>query len=189
MKIYFIYSKWILEEQLNLFLDYFKTTEHEIIFRKIAENPAAINISESTEIFEYNVNSIKRADIIIAECSYVSSEIGYDIAIALEQKKPVIALYNMTENTSDSRHIRNVPVGLKGNKNKYLFLKGYSFSKIEYLLSSTIKLSSESLCKKFNLILPPDIAAKLYTVSKLEDKSKSDIVRDALNIFFKNIGV
>lgn len=185
MKINFIYSKWLPNNELQKFKAYLEDTRHKILLRKIPDNPKDINISEAQEIFNYNMSLIQKADIVLIECSYVSSEIGYSISRALELKKPVIALYNMSDNLKDERHIHNIQVGLLGNGNKYFLLRKYTSENLKKTLNISLTEARDLKNVKFNLILTSDIDAYLNTQAKLKKMSKADIVRDAISKYIE----
>jgi hypothetical protein len=123
---------------------------------------------------------IKSADLIIAESSYVSTDIGQDILYAIREKKPVIAMYNLSEDLENPRHIRNIPIGLQGNRDKYLLLREYRLNSVASTLPRAIKDAEELLGTKFNLILPPELDKFLHWASKKTGLPKSEITRQAI---------
>ncbi len=44
------------------------------------------------EIFEYDVGSVILSDFLVADCSYPSLGLGFELGVAFERKKPIIVL-------------------------------------------------------------------------------------------------
>lgn len=44
------------------------------------------------QIYEHDVNCVKSCDIMIAECSYASTGLGFELGLAIERDKPVLAI-------------------------------------------------------------------------------------------------
>lgn len=45
-----------------------------------------------SKIYKTNLEVIAKADVIVAECSYENFGVGYQVAVAVQQKKPVLLL-------------------------------------------------------------------------------------------------
>jgi len=180
MKVYFAYSIYCTKQQVEMFRNYFESRNITLITRKIPTDPKTIDFKEAEQIFNSNVKNIKASDLILVEASYASSGLGYDIALALQEKKPVLVFYNMSINKDDVRHIKNVPVDLKGNKNRYLILKEYDTANFEKLLDIAIADAKALTDTKFILIIPPEIDRYLEWNVKEKGISKAEITRKAV---------
>jgi nucleoside 2-deoxyribosyltransferase len=44
------------------------------------------------EVFENDTNNVKNCDLFVAECSYPSTGLGYEIGTALSLSKPILAV-------------------------------------------------------------------------------------------------
>lgn len=127
--------------------------------------------------------SIKSCDFVIAELSSKSTRVGYEIALALSEKKPVLILYN--EKTNSEKFTLSTPIS--GNKSKYLIVKKYSTKKdIESSIKFFMKDISELISTKFILIIPAEINKYLEWNVKEKGTSKAEITRKAIENMMKN---
>lgn len=113
---------------------------------------------------------IKMADIMVAEISMYSLASGVLIDEAINQEKPVIALY------------------LEGNKPYHLVKAQYE--KLQYVeynprnlserLKTALKLAKEQVDIRFNFIISPQIIRYLNWLSAENSISKSTYLRDLI---------
>ncbi|MBN1331530.1 hypothetical protein JW978_01430 [Candidatus Dojkabacteria bacterium] len=130
--------------------------------------------------YKRNMQSIKNCDFVVAETSLISSGLGFQIATALNQKKPVIALYNPKK--------QNPSATLKGSsdRNKYLFYAEYNSDEdIQKLLDTTIAKVKSSLDTKFILIIPSEIDRYLEWASDYKRMHKAQLVRQAIEDYMQ----
>jgi nucleoside 2-deoxyribosyltransferase len=187
MKIYLAHSIQLPQSVSASFLEHFKKHKHSLFTRKLPLKLPATDYKEAEEIYEANMKMIRSADIVIAEISYVSIDIRHDILLALQDKKPVIALSNMKEDLENPRHTRNIPIGLRGNKNKYLILREYNSKNISEVINKSINDASKLFDRKFNFILPAEIDDYLEWNVKHRKIPKSEIARTAIEEMMESI--
>jgi hypothetical protein len=92
----------------------------------------------------------------VAEVSYPSTGVGFQLTHALEGGKPVLALH-VEEKT---------PVALLGKPSDKLILGAYSLGEIEKILPELIKEAKEQMDVRFNFFISPRIGAYLDWISK-----------------------
>lgn len=100
MKVHFITAKPNLENEIEVLRHIMRviadndgTLVHDWIedaYRNEVE--AGKPVDDWTEIYKKNLAAIAQADVIIAETSYENLGVGYQIAMAIQQKKPVLLL-------------------------------------------------------------------------------------------------
>lgn len=86
-------------DNLRSVVGYIKEQGHELA-RDWIENAYSEEVNKTTssnedhwrEIIQNNLEAIAKADVIIADISYDSTAIGYQIATALHQKKPTLLI-------------------------------------------------------------------------------------------------
>lgn len=100
MKVHFITSRPSLEKDIDLLrrvIEVIKDADHTIAFDWIdgafareveSKSPA----SDWNAIYKDNLGAIAQADVVIAETSYENFAVGYQVAVAVQQKKPVLVL-------------------------------------------------------------------------------------------------
>lgn len=180
MKVYFTHSRTVPQKQLDLFLNYFERNGITVLQRNIPDDPFKMDFAEAEKMYATNVRMIRNADIVVSESSYISNDIGYDTSLALNEKKPVLVFFNMTENKDDPRHIKNVPIGIKGNKSRYLMLKEYDAGNFERSMNLALTNAKELVDTKFILIIPPEIDRYLEWNAKERGLAKAEVTRDSI---------
>lgn len=178
MKVYFAHSIYVIPSQLECFRSYFTRNKINFTTRELPADPFNVNFDEAEKLYNFNMKQIKSCDLMVVECSYASNGLGYEISIALHEKKPVIVLYNMDIDKDNPRHIKNIPLELKGNRSRHLLLKEYTPHNINKVLDFAINEAMQLLGSKFNFILPADLDRYLEWVSKEDGESKSNILRN-----------
>lgn len=180
MKIYFTYTKTLQPSITNRITEYLTTAGHKVSSRQRMEDYGTVSFENARTAFNLNVKNIKNCDVILAEVSYSSSGLGYEISLALEEKKPVIAIYNMTEDLNHPKHIPSVPTSLKGNTSKYLLLREYDLKNLEKILELAMKDTKDLVDTKFILIIPPEIDKYLEWNARERNKAKAEVTREAI---------
>ena len=181
MKVYLLYSKKMSTGLLQQLEKVLTELGYNILPRKqVDDEIKTYNFEQSKAIVRENDKNIKTCDIVIAECSYNSSSLGYQIATAVENKKPVIALYNMSAEIENPGHISRVPITLKGNDSKYLMLKQYDLQNFKKIVSLAVKDAAGLIDTKFILIIPPVIDRYLEWNVREKSLSKAEVTRDAI---------
>lgn len=100
MKVHFITSRPTLEKDidvLRIIENIIKEKKHSLAhdwvesayLREIESNTPA---SDWGDIYRANLEAIAQSDIIIAEATYENFAVGYQVAMAVQQKKPILML-------------------------------------------------------------------------------------------------
>jgi hypothetical protein len=104
MKVHLITSRPTLEKDINTLRSIIKIIEgagHSLaldwIEKAYSRNSQDIGQTANwSEIYKENLEVIAKADVIIAETSYENFGVGYQVAVAVQQKKPVLLLRHET---------------------------------------------------------------------------------------------
>jgi len=126
------------------------------------------------DAFKSNYNAIKKSDVVIVEASELSNGIGFLIATALNEKKPVLALNNKEINTLPQ-------LTLQSAKNKLFTYKDYTKATIDKILTGFFSEVKSILDTKFILIISPEIDRYLQWTSESRRMHKAQVVRQALD--------
>lgn len=110
---------------------------------------------------------INKADIVVAEISYPSTGVGYQLTHSLEKGKPVLALY-----TEDK-----VPVALLGEPSDKLIMAPYSIDKLESVLIDLLNDAQKQMDVRFNFFISPKIGAYLDWISKYKKFPRAVFLR------------
>lgn len=100
MKVHFITSRTTLQEDMAVIqkvAEVVRNSAHSIALdwfdeahKRNAHNTN--NLADWENIFKQNLETIAKSDVVIAEVSYDSFAVGYQVACAVQQKKPVLML-------------------------------------------------------------------------------------------------
>ena len=104
MKVHFIVSRPTLENDIEVLRDIIALLNkkgHKLARdwiesayeRQVSARPTA---DDWGEIYRDNLAAIAQSDVVIAETTYENLAVGYQIAVAIHQKKPVLLLRHVT---------------------------------------------------------------------------------------------
>ncbi len=128
---------------------------------------------EMIKVFKRNTKTIKDSDVVIAEVSVSDSGVGYEIAYALNLRKPVLALYNEEAGEPTAPPIQ---VG----KQKLLTFEKYNKKNLKNKIDRFFSDIKNKLDTKFILIISPEIDRYLEWASDYKRMHKAQIVRNAV---------
>ena len=120
------------------------------------DNRALESLDKRVEIHKKLMQEISKCDLLIAEASYPSINVGYEITTALDKEKPVLVL-----------HVSGrVPVLLLGAEYDRLRTVEYSMNDIKKILNMYIDELSETVDTRFNFFISPKHQNYLDWVAK-----------------------
>lgn len=127
----------------------------------------ASGAKKTNDMYRQNIEKLKKADIIVFECSFHSLSIGFMIDKALELNKPTIALYQK----------EYLPHFLEGIENEKFVLKQYSKENLKEKIKEAIEEALHLRDKRFNFFISPNLLTYLEEESKKQDITKSAFIR------------
>jgi nucleoside 2-deoxyribosyltransferase len=100
MKVHFITSRPSLEKDFEILRQITKVIRdsgHSIAYEWMEnafkrEVEAKTPASDWNDIYKENLGAIAQADVVVAETTYENFAVGYQVAVAVQQKKPVLLL-------------------------------------------------------------------------------------------------
>lgn len=123
-----------------------------------------------TEEYNRMIENIKKADVVIFECSLPSLGIGFMIDKSLELNKPVVGL-----------HLKDhMPTFLAGISSDKFHLAEYTDENISDVLDKIIEKAKSSMDKRFNFFISPSLLNYLEKASKEQGLTKSTFIRNLL---------
>lgn len=122
---------------------------------------------KNREFYKKMVGWLSEADIIVAECSYPSANVGHEITLALEKGKSVIVLYNS----------ENRPHLLEGMDSENILVLKYDLNNLKNDLKNAIAFLKQMKDTRFTLLLPPKIVSFLNEVFEKEKIPRSVFIR------------
>lgn len=174
MKIYFTGSivgkKDYLENYLKI-IDVLRNKGFEVISDHIINtSESQIRIETKEDRLKFNAQLEKwigSADFMIAETSFPSISVGYEISFALSLNKPVLILYSAGD----------PPSLLAQHQDEKLVCEKYNFKILPNIINNFINYIQGTQETRFTFFITPEIALHLEKVSKKEKLPKSVYLR------------
>ncbi len=110
---------------------------------------------------------IRMADFLVAETSFPSISVGYEISLALQHGKPVLILYNNGDPPSLFAY----------HKDEQLVCEKYTKDSVAAIIEDFINFAQGSADTRFTFFITPNIASYLEKVARNEKLPKSVYLR------------
>lgn len=176
MKIFFIVSQDGTKDEVDSdkIAATLEAQGNKVTISKINEKVAGTK-DDPVKAYQKNINNVKKADFVIVECSKSNAGLGLLISAAVNEKKPVLALFDQTK-------VNSAPATIAGfaAKNKLLAVRGYSKTNLETVFSEFVNEVKKVLDTKFILIISPEIDTYLQWASDNRRMHKAQVVRRAV---------
>lgn len=180
MKVYFsatITDSTESRERYKKIIDLLKKSGHKVFEYeqdKLTPKDLANRSEESIQkAYKLLSDKLKGSDIYIADVTYQSVGIGYEISQAIMERKPVLVLSHESAGETPMATIQ-------GQNNKFINYAEYNNDTLEKITNGFIDEAKEKLDTKFILIISPDIDKYLKWASDEYRMHKAQIVRDAI---------
>jgi nitronate monooxygenase len=112
LKIYFcasIRGEEVSKPFLNQLITHLKTKHGRVLTEHIGYDSCEVADQTNKGIYDRDVSWLNESDICIAECSSASLGVGYELAYAEKQGKPILVLYRWPR--ADKKHISGMISG------------------------------------------------------------------------------
>ena len=183
MIIYFnasLLGKDTINSDYKTIIKHIESLDHEVIYDHVLKRSHnTVNLQSPAQHrrdYKKITNDIRRSDAMIIEATYPSIGLGHTMAIALQNHKNVLVLY---QNPS-------TPHGLLiGHPDRLLSVHVYEKGNVNDLkkqLSAFLVRTEKRLLKiRFNLMIDTEQERYLENVSKTQKITKSEYIRRLLN--------
>lgn len=182
MLVHFIASRTDIEKDINYFMAIKRVVEelgHELSLDWITptyelmqsgQYSSAINEADWKKINKDNLGALARADVVIAEATARGFSTGYQVATALQQKKPVLTLS------------RNNDLGgtfSTGLTSDFLRSENYTEENLHDIVSKFIQDNTiDTKDMRFNFFIDRQIYNYLRWAAFKTGKTKAEILRE-----------
>ena len=144
--------------------------EHDII--RSSEDASRINWWISTK---KDLRTLARADLVIAETTEESLSVGYQIAVAVQLKKPILILVNNDALSTTARFSN----GISPDFDNFATIKQYDPDNLHAAIEMFIdKNKVEKKDMRFNFFINSEIDTYLKRQAYITGKNKSKVLRD-----------
>jgi hypothetical protein len=189
MNIYFTISIRGAREhgpEIKKMLEHLENSKHKVTRRSIKvmnhddeNNPDVKEIvnlrgEDVPEVYKSTLRKIREADVVIADTSVPSSSVGYEIAMAQAERKPILVLHSK----NSLKFLADV---LGGNTSKVFKLAKYGNAEEAIAeIDGFLKAARDMIDTKFILIISPEIDRYLEWVAEERRMHKAQVVRNAI---------
>jgi nucleoside 2-deoxyribosyltransferase len=164
MKIYFtaaISSKQEYGDNYKKIVSTLKELGHDVISEQILEKEMEQLSSQTNEqrekYYQWMVKEMKKADLLVAEVSFPSTvHVGHELTLALDQEKPVLALYTKGKQ----------PLLFWGIVSEKFYVEEYDLDSLKKILKQSIQYLAEKIDTRFNFFISPKIGNYLDWIAK-----------------------
>jgi 2'-deoxynucleoside 5'-phosphate N-hydrolase len=178
MKVYFsasITDEPVISQRYASIIEHLKSLRHEVL-QYSTLSPQELMQKSDTEIQAAHKRLsqyLRQADIYVAEITKASVGVGYEIAQALADKKPVLVLIH------DSEPYKSRAT-LMGNPSKLIKYTKYNDENLKSILESFVEEARGKIDTKFILIISPEIDKYLEWAAAERRQHKAQIVRNSI---------
>ena len=146
------------------------TVVHEHIFKETEESVRLMNRDDRIAFLKKVENHVKASSFVIAETSFPSVSVGYEIALALRLAKPVLVLYSEGD----------PPSLLTYHNYDRLHTEKYTINSVGTIIDDFIRYIEGMHDTRFTFFLPEELNAYLESASKKKKMTKSMYLRQLL---------
>lgn len=186
MKVHFITSRPTLENDIDLLhqiVDAIKKSGHVIAHDWIddafkREVQAQTPASNWNEIYQDNLGAIAQADVIVAEATHENFAIGYQVAVAVQQKKPILVLRHETADKN---------AFVTGVEDGWVKQMEYTQDSVEGLVKDFLDendITTKDM--RFNFFIDRGIYNYLRWAALKTGKTKAEVLRELVNREIEN---
>ncbi len=144
------------------------------LIKKLGHTPSftITKFKNSQELVKQTEASLIGSDAIIIDFSKDSLDLGYQLCLALEKKKPILALFK--KGTKDSF--------ARGVSSDILTAEEYTADTLEKIVSGYLKIAQKGAEKtRFNFFIDKKLENYLDWAAYTYKRNKAEIIRDLLN--------
>lgn len=178
MKVHFVTSRASLENDIasqRQIVKAIKEQGHNLAREWLEDaheeySQSGIVSDDWASIFKANLETIAQADVIIAETTHESFAVGYIIAVAVQQKKPVLLL----------RHIQaEKDAFVTGVENGWIVRQEYNDENVDKIVGKFLEDNDiKSKDMRFNFFIDRPIYNYLRWAAFKTGKTKAEILRE-----------
>lgn len=125
---------------------------------------------QDVDFHRWVMEEIKKSDVIIAELSYASTSVGYLVALAVQQNKPVVIFYAGQEEP----HLFHT---LEEINDKLMIVRYHDVDELEKEVPRMLEYVSELQDVRFNFFISPSLSYYLSWISKDRREPRSVYLR------------
>lgn len=177
MKVYFTASIAAKDKYINYYkkiIDILAEGGHDIVADHIVKTTAEhIQTGTREERLKFHKKLekwIQSCDFLVAETSFPSISVGYEISLALRLGKPVLILYSEGD----------APSLLEHHKDDKMICEHYTPSNLRQIITEFIQYIEGKMDLRFTFFITPEIVQYLDDISRKQKVPKSVYLRNLI---------
>ncbi len=174
MNVYFTASlvgKKEYQKNYTAIIDYLKAKGYNVVadhILNVTESQVSLQTREERLTFHKKLEGwIQSCDFMIAETSFPSISVGYEISLALQYRKPVLILYS----------VGDPPSLFAYHDDEKLVAEKYTLANMRETIDNFINYVHGATDTRFTFFITPQIARYLEKISKRKKLPKSVYLR------------
>ncbi len=174
MNVYFTASlvgKKEYQKNYTAIIDYLKAKGYNVVadhILNVTESQVSLQTREERLTFHKKLEGwIQSCDFMIAETSFPSISVGYEISMALQYRKPVLILYS----------VGDPPSLFAYHDDEKIVAEKYTPGTVKELIDNFINYVHGATDTRFTFFITPQIARYLEKISKRKKLPKSVYLR------------
>lgn len=173
MKVLFVYSQNDpkLNKNYSAISQSLENAGNKIVVFKLDDNTSS---EQAAKEYQKLIASLKKIDFVVVEGTSPANGIGFLIATAINEKKPVLTLVD-----SKTKEKREAFWNF-ASKSKLLTFNEYELKTVEQVISQFNNSVKKVIDTKFILIISPEIDSYLQWASDNRRMHKAQVVRRAV---------
>lgn len=182
LRVHFITSRPTLRDDIEILRRVIKlihTLDHSLAhdwiepaYMRLVDRGETTSHDQWSSIYTQNLEAIAQADVIVAETTYENFAVGYQVAVAIQQKKPVLIL---RRSTADKNAF------VTGVEDGWVQHKEYTDDTLEGIVEKFLDdndINAKDM--RFNFFIDRKIHNYLRWASFKTGKTKAEVVRELL---------
>lgn len=163
------------KQRYTAIVEYLNKAGHTVVhaLSVTSETLSTWNEQQRSEYFNSFYAKLGKCDMVIAECSYPSVDVGFEISYAIQQGKEVIVLKQKNAAT-------DVLTSDQLNLNKNMVIYEYTSETLFRIIKEALECNPIKRFQKYNVLFPTDMANKLNEIAKKKNLPKSVYIRQLL---------
>ncbi len=160
------------KQELTHIIDFLTSSDHTVTHAlSVTANTLVTWTAEKrNEYFNTFYKKLGKCDIVIAECTFPSVHVGFEISNAIQQGKEIIML-----KSKDA--LPDVLISDQLNLHKNIYIYEYTEETLFKILKEALVCNPIQKYKKYNVLFPTEMVNKLNIISKKKNLPKSVYIR------------
>lgn len=164
------------EKEHEAIVEYFERKGHEVIhsLHTTLEQLLPLNYIEREAIFMQFFQELETCDIVFAECTTQSTQVGFGLSYLRSKGKPIV-LMTLRDAMQDMG-----PKGDLYSNVENLLVTEYSLGTLSQDLNEALSYMESRIDKRFTIIFPSHLLAKIEEQAKKKKMPKSVYIRQLI---------